>query len=209
MLGIRLGMAIAEAEDLVREHMAIGATFASSGSGDHEARLFVADHIGEMIALHADPQDGTTVAGAWRVLLFRDDAPEPPLVAGRLEDKYGVPDWINPAGTGWAWGEGAQASLCRARRTAELTLEAAEIRSGALMEHVIDLLQAYRPVLALPEPALEEGDYAHCGPMVEARLETDGLLTFLLDHRASAGAPDPAGSARPSDAVATLLDLKL
>jgi hypothetical protein len=212
MLGIRVGMALDEAEALVRGHMAIGAAFADAGdrNGPPAARLFVANDLKEMIALHADPESSTTVAAAWRVLLFGEEAPEPAAVARRLEDKYGPPDWINPAGTGWAWGEGAGASLCRARRTAELSLEVAEHGAGDegwVLGHVIDLLQAYRPVLALPEPAAEPASHAECGPTIEVRLEADGLLSFLIGHGADADAAplDDAAAMDPGE----LLDLKL
>ena len=109
IVGLRLGMGMAEAEDAIRHHMTVGAvldgTSVANGTGTHDlgpVRIFVnADKTEQIVLL--DRSSGK-VLGIRRTVAVAEALSDEQLLAS-LRSKYGPP-LLGPASQGnWAWGQ--------------------------------------------------------------------------------------------------------
>lgn len=100
VIGIRLGMSFAQAEELIRKHMEVGRTLVTKSewrtpsNGEippySSGRLYVSKDGSDIIALFDHPPAASQrIVGLWRQLAIPKNAVSSDTIVQRLKDKYG------------------------------------------------------------------------------------------------------------------------
>ena len=114
VVGVRLGMTLAEAQSVVGQHMKVGDVFRIVGSSEPigAARLpgsgflFVSEGNDEVVAIFDAPHPGEGhVAAVWR-RVYSPQAVDLALVTRRAMEKYGTPTSQGDSGRLLVWGSG-------------------------------------------------------------------------------------------------------
>ncbi|ESR25450.1 hypothetical protein [Lutibaculum baratangense] len=116
MVGLRLGMSIGEAEEIVRARLGdaarkFGATGVPHGTGGYaDGSLYVAEDNRELIALLEDPAAPGRLVAVWR-RIYAPAGTSAQAVLRDIKAKYGEPAWFDD-GTGEYFFADAQAPSC-------------------------------------------------------------------------------------------------
>ena len=179
ILGIRLGMPFAEAEAIVRKHMAVGRTAAGARSlrkGSlpqlyDSGKLFISGDGRELIALYDEPPGAKeTVVAAWRRVYLPIGTTDLATVARQLAAKYGKPSVaLNGAIELWGSGltPGCQAAYLTAHNRA-LSIEWVENGKPLVWAAPNGAGTAPSGYVMVPDPTRPDQLLATCGPVLEA-----------------------------------------
>ncbi|MGE0718904.1 MAG: hypothetical protein AB7P02_25890 [Alphaproteobacteria bacterium] len=185
--GVRMGMAMAEAEQLVRASMPVGrvVAFARGAGGQHpyrDGRGFISADGAQYLFLHADPA-GQRVVAVTRSVATRAD---PKTLGEELATKYGKPS--EGGGYNMAWRTQMERNECSSVRTDDVTYGGALAivegpGAGQNAEPVLSEISARAAALEVhlgrdgpsDRPRWSTEKWPACGPTLVA--------TIVADHR--------------------------
>jgi hypothetical protein len=191
VIGIRLGMSMSQAENIVRSHMQVGWIIGPKGSLPYASeqvrgvpKIFIARNGSEAVILASNPAVSDRVLGVRRVL-FMDHPVDSATLQGKLYDKYGQPSQQG----GLIWGDDRTCATYWAPLPNVAYIEGGDLskeRPENYM-HVLPLFQAVVTAAVLVEPLplaarVSAGqDGSGCQPVVQATLTPNAVDVNMAD----------------------------
>ena len=192
VIGIRLGMSMAQAESIVRKHMQVGWVMAPQGPVPYASnqvrgmpKTFIAQSGSEAVILAGNPAVSDRVLGVRRVLLFKGNAIDTAALQSKLKTKYGPPSvesgdllWGGDRNCASYWGplpnvaftEGTDLFKQRPDNYMIPTLLQAVLTASVLVD----------PVPMAARVSAGQSD-SSCGPVVQASLTPHAVEVDLAD----------------------------
>ena len=192
VIGIRLGMSMAQAEGIVRKHMQVGWVMAPQGPVPYASnqvrgmpKTFIAQNGSEAIILAGNPAVSDRVLGVRRVLLFKGGAIDTAALQGKLKAKYGQPSVESGS---LIWGGGRNCASYWGPLPNVAFTEGTDLFKQRPDNYMIPtLLQAVLTASVLVEPVpmaarvSANQDDSGCGPVVQASLTPNAVDVNLAD----------------------------
>jgi hypothetical protein len=188
VLGLRLGMTVDDADNLIRKAISVGWV---STSADNPAkfdaivqlRIYVATDMTQAVALTLPHDDQPQhVIAVERILQVASTAPDANILQ-LLQGKYGAPVSTDSTRHEWVWGEVKPQTMCEVRKD---VIPSPQIVYGSPVptsEFTLRFSDLALKTLGDPNVA-GLGEFANCRPTVRVIRGGDNLDTVLWDTRA-------------------------